>query len=230
MRKAFLAGLFAFVMLFCSGFAMADDCGNNKDNGKGTPSCGTTGQPTGTPVVVDNDNISNIHLKNNNTNNNSNTNTATSTSSSNSSATSTATSNSSATASQSQVANGGSATATNGGQSNTQVSTFNQVHQTPLAIAPEAANTTAPCRVAGSGAGSSPFFGLSFSGSRQDTECEKRATALAFAQLGAQQAAIEVLCSTKAAKSADVEVCKALEAFKKVAATTPAPVTPGVQQ
>jgi hypothetical protein len=224
MRKAFLAGLFTFAMLFCSGFAMADDCGNNKDNGKGTPSCGTTGQPAGSPVVINNDNLSNIRL----TNKNNNSNTATSTSSSNSSANSTAASR--ATASQSQVANGGSATATNGDQSNSQVSTFNQVHQTPLAIAPEAANTTAPCRVAGSGAGSSPFFGLSFSGSRQDTECEKRATALAFAQLGAQQAAIEVLCSTKAAKSADVEVCKSLEAFKKVAATTPAPVTPGVQQ
>ena len=104
-----------------------------------------------------------------------------------------------------------------------QATNFNQVHQTPLALAPES-TSTAPCRVAGSGAGSSPFFGVSFSGSKVDTECEKRATAIAFAQLGQTQAAIEMLCATKAAKSGDVEVCKALAAFKKNGAVVKAQV------
>jgi hypothetical protein len=202
--------ILACTILLTAGMAMADDCGNGKDHGKGTPSCGSKGNGGNGgqggnggsvgPIVITNDNI--------------NTATASSHSTSNSSSTSNATGGNAtatggnASASQSQTANGGNANAFNGGQSNTQVSTVNQVHQTASAIAPES-YPTAPCRVSGSGAGSSPFFGVSFSGSKLDTECEKRETARSFALIGEREAAVQLLCATKAAKAAKLSVCVA---------------------
>lgn len=223
------------VLMLAASAAFADDCGNGKDHGKGTPSCknnggnnggsggsgGTGGQGgnggnggNGGSSVVTNDNLNNVNLKNSNTNVNTSVNILKSKSDSNSTSNATSNSTSSASANQSQnqtqsqTATGGNAS--NGGQNNSQTTEFNQVHQTASAIAPDA-YPTAPCRVSGSGAGSSPFFGVSFSGSKLDTECEKRETARSFALLGERTAALQVLCQTKAAKETKPTVCATIK-------------------
>src|ERR1022692_2580288 len=59
-----------------------------------------------------------------------------------------------------------------GGDSSGQSTSFNsqEIRQTPPAFAPDA-YPTAPCRVAGSAGGSSPYFGLSIGGSKLDKDC-----------------------------------------------------------
>lgn len=213
-----LLALTVLFLTFGTAAVLADDCGNGKDHGKGTPTCGNNGGSNNggahNNVVVTNDNINNVNLHNTNTSNSS----STSTSSSNSNATATGgnatATGGNASASQSQTATGGNAV--NGGQANSQSiqTNISQPHQTASAIAPEV-TSTAPCRVAGSGGGQGPFFGFSFSGSKLDTECEKRATAIAFAQLGDTMSAVELLCSTKVAQANHITTCDALADAKK---------------
>lgn len=146
-------------------------------------------------------------------------------SNSNSSATSKSSSSSNANQSQkqnqSQVAQGGNATATNGGQQNAQNLTVDnkQVRQAPAAFAPDA-YPSAPCRVSGSVGASAPIGGISLGGSKLDSECDKRETARAFANIGQYQAALEILCTAKSAKV--VKNCANLPA--PVLKSDPAPV------
>jgi hypothetical protein len=95
--------------------------------------------------------------------------------------------------------------ATNGGQSNTQIT--QQVRQAPMAYAPEA-YPTAPCRVSGSAGVSAPIGGVSFGGSKEDKQCSARELARSFHMIGEDGAALQVLCSTKAAKEAKPTVCQ----------------------
>lgn len=100
---------------------------------------------------------------------------------------------------------GGSATASNAG--NSQSMTYNEAEQpsrlsirtVPTAIAPDA-YPSAPCRVSGSAGGSWLGGGISFGGSKMDHECDKRETARSFALLGQYEAALRILCSTRAAR------------------------------
>jgi hypothetical protein len=105
------------------------------------------------------------------------------------------------------VAEGGSATASNGGQQNSQSTSYvnEQVHQAPTVIAPDA-YPSAPCRVSTSIGGSAPLGGLSFGSSKLDDQCDKRETARSFALIGDKEAARQILCTTKAAKN--VTTCK----------------------
>jgi hypothetical protein len=160
------------------------------------------------------------------------------------SASSTSSSSSSATASQSQgqnqgqgqgqsqgqgqTANGGDAS--NGGQANSQstnyTSIYKQVRQAPMAYAPDAI-PSAPCRASASGGASSPFGGLALGGSKLDQECDLRETARAFALIGNTSAAARVLCETKGAKKAKLNIsdCDALVAPPTVQVTVvPPPV------
>lgn len=97
-----------------------------------------------------------------------------------------------------------SATANNSG--NNQSTSYTQVHQTPTAVAPDAF-PSAPCRVAGSAAGSGPLFGFSLGASKMDDQCDKRETARSFLAIGQPNAALQILCTTKAAKAAKLDVC-----------------------
>lgn len=82
----------------------------------------------------------------------------------------------------------------------------NEVRQTASAIAP-ADFPTAPCRIATSIGGSSPFVGLSFGSSKEDKDCnareqdrDVRETARAFEEIGMREAARRLLCSLKASQ------------------------------
>lgn len=81
-----------------------------------------------------------------------------------------------------------------------------EVRQTASAIAP-ADFPTAPCRIATSIGGSSPFVGLSFGSSKEDKDCnareedrDVRETARAFEEIGMREAARQLLCSLKASQ------------------------------
>jgi hypothetical protein len=97
-----------------------------------------------------------------------------------------------------------------GGDSSGQSTSFNsqEIRQTPPAFAPDA-YPTAPCRVAGSAGGSSPYFGLSIGGSKLDKDCAKRELARLLLAAGQRQAAVSALCSTEAAKG--IQNCTNLE-------------------
>lgn len=145
-------------------------------------------------------------------------------SSSNSNSTSNSKANSSSTSnatggSSTSTATGGSATATGGSStasnnSSGNVTTFssveNQVRQTPMAYAPDAAFTTSPCIKGFSG-------GLSFPGgagtgglSKTDKGCDSRQTAVIFHALGNDTAAAKLLCSTDASKRAKLTLKECL--------------------
>ena len=164
------------------------------------------------------------------TNTNSNTNTATS--SSNSSSSSSSTSSSSSSSGAVSTATGGNATATGGeggkggnassssnsGGNTQSVSFISQAphRPAPAAIAPFSA-ATAPCRVSGSAGLSGPIGGLSLGGSKLDGECDKREAARAFAAIGETDAALQILCTTKAAVKAKLSVCAGPKAAEVVA-------------
>jgi hypothetical protein len=205
MTKAFLVAL---LTLGLASFTLANDCGNGKDKGKGTPSCqknggnpggnggsgGTGGTANGgsSTVNVTNDNLTsvlnsvktNVHNTNVNANANENTNSNTVKSNSN--------------ASQSQTANGGSASSTsnssasNGPQSNAQSTSFQDVRQTASAIAPETFPTV-PCFKSYSGAGQAAGFGFSLGGGKIDKGCEAREDARLLAAIGSKVAACKVI-------------------------------------
>jgi hypothetical protein len=106
---------------------------------------------------------------------------------------------------QSAVAMGGSAS--NGSQQNSQSFALKTPHLAPAVFAP-AAYPSAPCRVSLSGGFSFLTGGGAFGGSRMDHECDKRETARSFFDIGQSGAALEILCTTKAAKKAHVAVCQ----------------------
>jgi hypothetical protein len=54
---------------------------------------------------------------------------------------------------------------------------------------------------------SAPLGGLSFGSSKLDEQCDKRETARSFAAIGQTDAALQILCSTKAAKAAKIAAC-----------------------
>jgi hypothetical protein len=110
---------------------------------------------------------------------------------------------------QSQTATGGQATSSSTGQASAQTE-IRIPRQAPAAVAPDAF-PSAPCRVGFGGAASAPIGGLSIGGSKLDEECDKRETARAFAHLGFKEAALKILCTTKAAKKALGEGCYKLK-------------------
>ncbi len=201
--KVFLAAL---LTLGLASFALANDCGNGKDKGKGTPSCqknggnpgngGNGGNGGSSTVNVTNDNLTsilnnvkaNVHNTNVNANENENSNSNNNTSKSTSNA------------SQSQTAQGGSASSTsnssasNGPQSNAQSTSFQDVRQTASAIAPETFPTV-PCFKAYSGAGQAAGFGFSLGGGKIDKGCEAREDARLLAAIGSKVAACKVILS-----------------------------------
>lgn len=107
---------------------------------------------------------------------------------------------------QSQSATGGAATASSAGQANSNVNETRVPRQAPFALAPDV-YPSAPCRVGWGGAASAPIGGLSVGGSKLDDECDKRETARAFSNLGFREAALKILCTTKAARKALGEGC-----------------------
>jgi hypothetical protein len=106
------------------------------------------------------------------------------------------------------TATGGSSNANaSGGVSSASLDELQQ-RQTPPAFAPDA-YPTAPCRVAGSAGGSSPYFGISIGGSKLDKDCAKRELARLLLAAGQRQAAVVALCSTTDGK--DIPNCQTLE-------------------
>jgi len=112
--------------------------------------------------------------------------------------------------------------ATNGPQSNSQVSNYNDVHQTPATFVPPQFST-APCQQAGGAGGAGGVFSFGISGSRTNRECEKRATAQDFAAIGNSEAAAKILCKTKAAKAAGLTMEDCMKITQK-----PEPAQPPV--
>jgi hypothetical protein len=104
---------------------------------------------------------------------------------------------------------------------NSQSITHNQVRQAPMAYAPDA-YPSAPCRVSGSAGASGAIGGISLGGSKMDAECDRRETARSFALLGQYEAALKILCMTKAAQEALGADCV------NYAAPGPAPTSPTV--
>jgi hypothetical protein len=90
----------------------------------------------------------------------------------------------------------------NSSATNSMVSNSQEVRQAPFAYSPEAL-PSAPCRIAASAGLSSPMGGISLGGSKMDKDCDRRETARAFALIGQYGAALQVLCSTTAAKVVD---------------------------
>lgn len=179
--------------------------------------------PITTPVVTS---IA-APIINTNTNTNANQNSNTSTSSSTSGATAiggnanvaigpTTNTNTAIGGAGGQGGQGGAATqsqtssANNGGQNNSQSTTYVTPRQAPSAVAPTSL-PTAPCRVAGSLGVSAPIGGISLGGSKRDKECDAREAARAFAALGDTQSALKLLCTTKAAVKAKLEACQGLQ-------------------
>jgi hypothetical protein len=134
-------------------------------------------------------------------------------SSSTSSSTAVSVSSSSSTSSSSAKQNQGqvqgqqqSQSANNDGNKQATTINQNQVRQAPTAYAPDAF-PSAPCRVSGSAGVSAPIGGISFGGSKLDTECDKRETARAFALIGQTDSACQILLTTRAAKAAGITSC-----------------------
>jgi hypothetical protein len=101
-------------------------------------------------------------------------------------------------------------TATNLGNNSSQSTTFEQVHQTASAIAPETFPTS-PCFKTISGAGQGGSFGLSFGAGKIDEGCDARETARLLASIGSKTAACKLIVSTKAAKNANVTLADCLK-------------------
>jgi hypothetical protein len=126
---------------------------------------------------------------------------ATTGSSSSTASTGSSMSNSTTGASSSNSSTSATNAATNGPQSNSQISNYNDVHQTPATFVPPQFST-APCQQAGGVGGAGGLFSFGVSGSRTNRECEKRATAQDFAAIGNPEAAAKILCKTKASRAA----------------------------
>lgn len=115
-----------------------------------------------------------------------------------------------------QGGSGGYATSSNNSAGN--VTSFssidNQVRQTPIAYAPDAAFTTSPCVKGFSGGVSTPGIAGSLGLSKTDKGCDSRQTAVIFFALGNKTAAAKMLCSTDASKRAklSLEECLAIVA------------------
>jgi hypothetical protein len=105
-----------------------------------------------------------------------------------------------------------SSTSSNGPQSNTQESVYNQVRQAPAAYAPTILPTN--CLGSLSGGASAPVGAISIGGTKRDRNCESIVLANMFAQLHNFQAAAKVLCSVDAARKAHLSLdeCLAMEA------------------
>jgi len=149
--------------------------------------------------------------------------TATTGSSSSTASTGSSMSSSSTGSSNSNSSTSATNAATNGPQSNSQVSNYNDVHQTPATFVPPQFST-APCQQAGGAGGAGGVFSFGISGSRTNRECEKRATAQDFAAIGNSEAAAKILCRTKAAKAAGLTMQDCLKITQKP--ETPQPPMP----
>jgi hypothetical protein len=202
MKRSVLA-IAVMALAFCLSAWAGTDCGKGNEGnnpGGGSPNCSKGGKVSVPVSISVNPNISVAP-----------TTTSVSSSTSNSASTSTSSAtggNASATggnASASQTATGGNAS--NGPQSNQQVSNYDTPRQAPPATAPEALST-ASCRIAGSVGASSPFGGVALGGSKMDNECNIRETAFAFSLIGDKEAAHALLCTTKAAKAAKLATCQ----------------------
>jgi hypothetical protein len=105
-------------------------------------------------------------------------------------------------------AEGGNSSVSLGGNSTSLANNTNVPRMTPPSFAPDA-YPSAPCRVSASAGGSSPYFGLSFGGSKLDKDCAKRELARLLLAAGQRQAAVDALCSTQAARG--IANCNQLE-------------------
>jgi hypothetical protein len=139
---------------------------------------------------------------------------ATTGSSSSNASTGSSMSSSSTGASSSNSSTSATNAATNGPQSNSQISNYNDVHQTPATFVPPQFST-APCQQAGGVGGAGGLFSFGVSGSRTNRECEKRATAQDFAAIGNPEAAAKILCKTKASKAAGLTMNDCLKITQK---------------
>jgi hypothetical protein len=97
---------------------------------------------------------------------------------------------------------GGSASSSNNSAGNVTSFVDNQVRQTPMAYAPDAAFTTSPCVKGFSGGVSLPGGAGSLGVSKTDKGCDSRQTAVVFYALGNKTAAARILCSSDAARRA----------------------------
>jgi hypothetical protein len=221
MRKYFAILAFSLVFAFAT---FANDCGNHKDHGKGTPSCQNSGGNQGgnggrggsggsSTVNVTNDNLTSVINNIHNSNTNVNSSKSTSNSESNSSSNSSASSNQSQgqLQGQNQVANGGNASADNAG--NSQSTSFNQTRQTATAIAPETF-PTASCYKTYSSAGQAAGFGFSLGGGNIDKGCEAREDARLLAAMGSKVAACKVLLARPEVSKAGVTMEDCLTSTK----------------
>lgn len=107
-----------------------------------------------------------------------------------------------------------SVTAANGAQQNSQSFALAYPHQAPDVFAPPV-YPTAPCVVGASGGGSWLTGAFGFGFGLKDGECQKLETARAFRQIGEDQAALHLLCTTRAARKAHLKVCRPFEHHKK---------------
>lgn len=97
---------------------------------------------------------------------------------------------------------GGTSSAANNSSGNSTSFVDNQVRQTPMAYAPDAAFTTSPCVKGFSGGVSLPGGAGSLGVSKTDKGCDSRQTAVVFYALGNKTAAARILCSSDAARRA----------------------------
>jgi hypothetical protein len=230
MRK--LSVVILALSLFGGMAVYANDCGQGKDKGKGTPTCpdkggkggnGGSGGSVSAPVTITNDNLNTVTVGSTNRNSNKSTSVSGAVSGSNSQSTVKDSGNSSN--SNTNSATGGSATATAQGGAggsatggNATVSngatgsgnsttiggdTTNYPRQTATAIAPETFPTVS-CFKTYSGAGQAAGFGFSLGGGAIDQGCAAREEARLLAAMGSKVAACKILVATKAAKNSGV--------------------------
>jgi hypothetical protein len=86
-----------------------------------------------------------------------------------------------------------------------------KIKNTPDIMAPFA-NSTSPCRIAGSGGLSLPGVGISGGGSVEDEECTLRQTAQTFGTLGVPAMGMWILCRSKVMErvGTDSDTCDAM--------------------
>lgn len=94
---------------------------------------------------------------------------------------------------------GASTSNASGGDGGNVAYNANQVRQTPPAFA-GTVQPTASCKNAINGGASAPIAGISFGVGKTDKECDLRETARMFYELGERTLAVELLCTSDAAK------------------------------
>lgn len=206
MKRIILTALLA--SLFCfTGSALANDCGNDKDHGKGSPSCKQHkdhDKDHDKEHEKDHDKDPN-HGGNGGNGGNGGSSSSSSQQAQNQSQTSTNTNN-----------NQSASSSTSAGNSTTvdTRTTYNQVRQVASAIAPDAFPSS-PCIKGYSGAVQTGVFGASAGGGKVDKGCDDRETARSFALMGNRDAAAKILCQTPAAKRAQLTLTECLATFQE---------------